>query len=117
VFFDMLREHGALRGRVQPTPTPFSGSVYVLIDSGTASAAEPLAALLQSEHRATLIGERTAGAMLSSESIDLGNGWSLRLPTADYFTAEGVRLEGRGVTPDRKVTSDRSLEAAIALAR
>ena len=96
----MVRAQGAIRGRVQPVAEPFTGAVAVLVNGGTASAAEPLAAVLQSTGRARLFGGRTAGAMLSSERVELGEGWILQLPVFDYVTAAGVRLEGRGVTPD-----------------
>lgn len=95
-----VREHGALVGVVPPTGPRFDGPVYLLIDGGSASASEPLAYLLKSTGRATLVGERTAGAMLSAPPLDVGEGWVLRVPEADYFAADGTRLEGVGVAPD-----------------
>ena len=44
--------------------------------------------------------------MLSSDSFDVGQDWVLSLPVSDYVTAEGRRLEGRGVEPDVKVKSN-----------
>nr|PZN90078.1 MAG: hypothetical protein DIU52_09795 [bacterium] len=63
--------------------------------------------------RATLVGERTAGAMLSSEEIPLGDGWTLLLPTADFYTPDGKRIEGRGVEPVIASPSARALEVAL----
>lgn len=95
-----VREHGALVGVVPPERPRFDGTVYVLIDKETGSASEPLAYLLKSTRRATLVGERTAGAMLSAPPQGIGDGWVLRVPEADYFAADGTRLEGVGVEPD-----------------
>ncbi|MEP7220368.1 MAG: S41 family peptidase, partial [Bacteroidota bacterium] len=95
----------------------FTGQLFVLTNSGTASAAEPLAALLQETGRGRLIGERTRGYMLSSETYDLADGWSLRIPTADYYTAAGRRLENAGVVPDLPAASASALEEALRAAR
>ncbi|HKP75906.1 MAG TPA: S41 family peptidase [Longimicrobiaceae bacterium] len=94
-----IRERGAIVGMVTPRAPYFGGRVYALIDRGTGSASEPLAHLLRASGRATLIGENTAGAMLSAPPHGVGQGFLLILPEADYFTADGVRLEGRGVAP------------------
>ncbi|MFL5542153.1 MAG: S41 family peptidase, partial [Longimicrobiaceae bacterium] len=94
-----VREHGAIAGAVQPRAPRFDGRVFALIDRGTGSASEPLAHLLRASGRATLVGENTAGAMLSAPPHGVGQGFLLILPEADYFTADGVRLEGRGVAP------------------
>ena len=115
-FFEHLNQDGGLRGRVQPRTPRYAGPVYVLIDDSTASASEPLAWQLQ-HGGATLVGESTAGAMLSSDRFDVGNGWWLILPVADYYTAEGKRLEGRGVQPDHPSASDEALETALELIR
>jgi hypothetical protein len=115
-FMNHLEHDGGVQGRVQPRLPRFDGPVYVLIDRWTASASEPLVWHLQ--HRgATLVGERTAGAMLSSARFDVGNGWGLILPVADYHTATGERLEGRGIEPDHPHPSEQALEAAIDLIR
>lgn len=47
--------------------------------------------------------------MLSGIPHPVGEGWALILPVADYFTADGVRLEGVGVAPHIRVPSNRTL--------
>jgi hypothetical protein len=98
--FYALREHGVVLGVVTPREPQFAGKVFLLVNSGTGSASEPLAHLLKETGRATLVGERTAGAILAAVPHPIGDGWVLVLPEADYYTAEGIRLEGRGVHPD-----------------
>jgi hypothetical protein len=116
-FYRALREDGVLVGHVEPQKPAYRGPVYVLTSRWTASAAEPLTYLLQATGRATLLGQPTAGAMLSPETFPFGDGWELVIPTAEYFTADGTRLEGRGVTPDVPVEPEQALEAAIELLR
>jgi hypothetical protein len=79
---------------------PYTGRVAVLTDRGTGSAAEAVAAVLQEARGAIVVGERTAGAMLSSADVMVAPGWRLRFPAMDYRTAAGRRLEGNGVAPD-----------------
>ena len=99
-FLSALDEHGALVGVVPPMQPRYGGPVYLLTGPGTASASEPLVHLLQSTGRATVVGQRTAGAMVSSTYTELPGGWLLQHPVADYYTAEGTRLDQVGVAPD-----------------
>ena len=112
-----LAENAGLKGMVLPRSPRYAGPVYVLIDHRSASATEPLAALLQHHQRARLIGERSAGAMLSSEEFELGDGWRLNLPVAEFYAADGKRIEGNGVVPDEQVKSSEALFHALELAR
>lgn len=79
---------------------PYTGRVAVLADGETGSAAEAVAAMLQETRGAVVVGERTAGAMLSSADVMVAPGWRLRYPAMDYRTAAGRRVEGGGVAPD-----------------
>lgn len=114
-FFSILAEHGALVLRASPTVPYFAGPVYLLVDRRTASASEPLADMLQTTRRATLIGEPTAGSMLSSQTFELSTGLVLIAPTADYHSADGRRLEGVGVEPDILIASADALEETLRL--
>ena len=105
----------------------YKGAVYVLVDRSSESGAETLAAALQSYHRATIVGVRTAGKVMGVDFEEpLPDGGLLRVATLDMIAPNGVRLEGRGVTPDIVVDRtasdvargvDPQLRAAIALAR
>ena len=60
-----------------------------------------------------MVGEKTAGDMLSSTFIDIQNSWVLVVPTADYYTADRFRIEGNGVKPTIKVKSEKALEYVL----
>ena len=104
----------------------YHGRVIVLVDESSASAAEIFAAVLQDQGRATVVGRRTAGAVLASWFYRLPGGGTLQLSREDYLTPGGRRLEGAGVAPDVSVTRsladaragrDPDLEAALAILR
>jgi carboxyl-terminal processing protease len=82
----------------------YSKPLVVLINRGTRSGKEALAYSLQRSGRATLIGERTAGAFLAGKIFDLDNRTALYLPVHDAEFL-GKRLEGTGVVPDVDVPS------------
>ena len=86
----------------------YRGKVVVLVDAATGSAAEIFSAVLQDLRRATVIGRRTAGAVLASWFYRLPGGGELQLSREDYLTPKGRRIEGTGVVPDIEVT--RTLE-------
>lgn len=76
-FFEALTGVGAAVGVVTPAGPRYDGPVSGLASPETASAAEPIVHLLKTTGRATVVGERTMGAMLSSDRADLGGGWAL----------------------------------------
>jgi len=119
-FVQLLRRAGAVTivsGGRAPRHWP-PHRVALLIDRGCGSTTEALAAVLQELKLATLVGERTAGAMLSSAEVALPAGWILRLPESDFRTPSGHRVEGRGVSPDIRASKhwyhDGQLAAAVA---
>ncbi|MFT3784317.1 MAG: S41 family peptidase [Nibricoccus sp.] len=81
----------------------YRGRVVVLTSPGTASAAEIFSHVLQFHHRAIVVGERSAGAVISSRRYDLPDGGLIQIPVRDYVGLDGQRLEHRGVMPDHVV--------------
>jgi carboxyl-terminal processing protease len=78
--------------------------IIVLVDAGSASAAEIVAAALQDHRRALVMGERTFGKGSVQTLIPLGRGaTALRLTTARYYTPSGRSVQEGGVTPDIEV--------------
>ncbi|HEV2791716.1 MAG TPA: S41 family peptidase [Solirubrobacterales bacterium] len=84
-----------------------SRQLVVLIDGGTASAAEILAAALADNRGAPVVGSRSYGKGVFQEERSLANGGALKLTVGEYFTPEGVNLaESRGIHPDVRVRDD-----------
>jgi C-terminal processing protease CtpA/Prc len=95
------------------TALPFQRPVAVLIGPGSISGAESFAGPMQAYGRATLVGERTAGACGLVRSVNLAPGWSIFLATHHTdFGPDEWRLNRIGVTPDVLVTPTRDDEAA-----
>ena len=85
----------------RPGDAAHGAPVIVLVDAGSASAAEIVAASLQDHRRAVVMGERTFGKGSVQTLIPLGRGnTALRLTTARYFTPSGRSVQEGGVTPD-----------------
>ncbi|MGK2931752.1 MAG: S41 family peptidase [Solirubrobacterales bacterium] len=78
----------------------------VLVNRDTASAAEILAAALQTDVDAPVVGTRTYGKGVFQQVINLDNGGALDLTVGEYFTADGVSLAGKGLQPDVKAPLD-----------
>jgi hypothetical protein len=114
----IVTHDGVGRARLLPRAPYFAGEVYVLVDGRTGSASEPLAHLLKSSGRATLVGRRTHGAMLTALPHPVGEGFVVTVPEADYYTEDGIRIEGRGVKPhiasdDPNVTVAREIQKTV----
>ena len=112
-FWKAVQESEILRVQFAPSQPNFDGPVYVLVDRSAASATELAADAFRASGSAILIGERTAGEMLSQSMFDVADGFIVSLPVADYYSVEHGRIEGNGVPVDVEVPADRALEHAI----
>lgn len=103
----------------------YGGRVVLLTGPATASAAEIFSHVLQHHGRATVVGQKTAGAVIYSRPYRLPEGGRLQMPIIDYVGLDGQRLEGRGVSPnipvplatlaEARATREPELERALAL--
>lgn len=97
--------------------------MVILVNSISLSAAEIFTHILQFHHRATVIGQKTAGAVLTAQTFNLPDGGEIMVPKNDYIGLNGERLEGAGVVPDIELPEatldelragkDRDLEIAL----
>ncbi len=106
-----------MRGTVQKfiitpqknAPTPiYDGPLVILQNYGSASTSEVFAAGLQDLKRATVIGERSAGAALPSFIEKLPTGGLFQYAVGDFKTSKGTLIEGRGVIPNVVAPSTRA---------
>lgn len=79
--------------------------IAVLINKGSASAAEILAGALKDHDRAVLIGARSYGKGSVQTVIPMGRGTAMKLTTAQYFRPRGESVDG-GIIPDVEVEDD-----------
>lgn len=98
------------RGRMEEARMSFSATpggdllggapLVVLIDNGTASAAEIVAGALKDNHRALLIGRRSFGKGSVQTVLPLGDEQAVKLTTARYYTPNGTSIQAAGIAPD-----------------
>ena len=79
--------------------------LVVIVDSGTASAAEVVAAALQDRNRAVIVGSTTYGKGSVQEPHVLSDGSAIELTVGRYLTPSGRSLDGVGIEPDVVVSS------------
>jgi C-terminal processing protease CtpA/Prc len=92
----------------RPGKSPFTGRLIVLVDSRSASAAEMFARIVQIEARGTVVGDRTAGAVMRSHLFPhqgdvLSAVYATSVTVADVRMSDGGSLEKVGVEPDEIV--------------
>jgi carboxyl-terminal processing protease len=109
----LVEQHLAHGPRTQP-----DYRVAILIDGGSASAAEIVAGALRDRGRARLFGARSYGKASVQSILELSDGAGLKLTVARYLTPSGNRIEGQGIEPDEAVEQteegeDRTLAAAV----
>jgi len=93
--------------RVSATPGDLAKGLplVALVNGGTAREAELVAAALQDNHRAVLLGSKTLGESSITSVIPLADGGAIRLTTARFTTPSGREIQGKGLDPDLAVTS------------
>ncbi|MGO2263560.1 S41 family peptidase [Halomonas sp.] len=120
---DLFLDNGLIvytEGRLSDTAMSFSASpatpasdipLVVLINSGSASAAEIVAGALQDQRRGVIMGTDSFGKGSVQQVMPLGNGEGLKLTTALYYTPNGRSIQAQGIAPDVEVVRGR-LEVA-----
>lgn len=113
-FIENLKQGKGAKLIFKNANTPvYLGNLYILTNSNTASTCEPIVYVLKESERATIVGEKTAGAMLSATLFDIYEKYKLILPIADFYTYDGVRLEGVGVKPNIETKSEDALDKVL----
>ena len=109
------------RGRVEGARFTFSATrgdvtqgtpIVVLVNEGSASAAEIVAGALQDQHRATIVGMRSYGKGSVQTILALSGDRAIKLTTALYYTPAGRSIQNTGINPDLAVVGNRA--AALA---
>jgi carboxyl-terminal processing protease len=94
-------------GEKEPYFTTLEGDkeypVAVLIDKGSASAAEILAGALQEAEGYKLIGEKTFGKGTVQQAVPMGDGSNIKLTLFKWLTPDGNWIHKKGIEPDLKV--------------
>ncbi|HDZ46511.1 hypothetical protein LCGC14_0088180 [marine sediment metagenome] len=120
---DLFLDEGLIvytEGRLADTEMSFSATrttpagdvpLIVLINGGSASAAEIVAGALQDQRRGVVMGTDSFGKGSVQQIMPLGNGEGLKLTTALYYTPNGRSIQAQGIEPDVEVVRGR-LEVA-----
>jgi carboxyl-terminal processing protease len=89
--------------RAEGDGDPLTLPMAVLVNAGSASAAEIVTGALKDTNRAVIVGERSFGKGSVQSIFKLKNGEGLRLTTAHYYTPSGVAIHEHGVSPQVEV--------------
>lgn len=94
---------------------PDGVEVYIVVNAGSASASEVVAAAVREADRALVVGENTFGKNTVQQRFGLSNGGALKLTIARWLTPNGQDFGGTGIAPDvRMDVNDLTVEELVA---
>ena len=107
------------RFRMEATPGDLlnGANLVVLVNGGSASAAEIVAGALKDHHRAELIGHKTYGKGSVQTVMPLSHGGAIKLTTSRYFTPSGASIHAKGIIPDILAQGPEEAPADLRLGR
>jgi carboxyl-terminal processing protease len=84
----------------------FNLPLVVLINNGTASAAEILTGVIKDYNVGTIIGENTFGKGVIQQIFNLPGSYTLKVTVEEYLTPNKIEINGKGITPDITVQNN-----------
>ncbi|MDI1335011.1 MAG: S41 family peptidase [Lacunisphaera sp.] len=94
---------------------PRTYPVAILVNGGTASAAEIVAGAMKDTKRAVIVGEKSFGKGSVQSVLELQNGEGLRLTTARYYTPSGITIHEKGIQPQVEIEISADDESKLRL--
>lgn len=97
--------------------TPIDIPLAVLVNENSASASEIFAGAVKDHKVGTIVGTTTYGKGVVQTIRDLGDGSALKLTVSNYYTPNGVNINGVGIEPDVEAEMDKSLQTGDTISR
>jgi carboxyl-terminal processing protease len=104
-FMDQHAELAWFGATQRPGSDPYRGDLYLLVDGGCFSACEDFLVPFKDNHRATIIGARSAGSSGQPVYQRLADGMGVQVSAKREYLPDGSAFEGVGVAPDIEVTT------------
>jgi len=105
-FYEKAANGYGLFLKARPGKLHFNGKLYVIINKKTASTAEIIALALKENKLAIIVGQTSAGMVLSAKKFRVNDNLDLFIPLNDYISYGGLRIDKKGVKPDLPVKNE-----------
>ena len=99
--------------KTKPNSEVFKGKIYLLVNHGTASTSEVVTMAIKEHRLGTIVGTKTAGSLLSIKWFKINDTFNLAIPTNDFISTLGYRVDKKGIEPDVDTGNNDAVEYVI----
>lgn len=112
-FYEKAADQFGAYLRTTPDAETFKGQVFILTNNKTGSTAEVFTITAKEEKLAIIVGTKTAGVLLSAKGFELDNEFEIMIPTNDFISSKGFRVDRVGISPDIEVGENDALDYVV----
>lgn len=112
-FFEIANSKSGVYFETIPNDKPFKGTLYLLVNNQTASTAEVVTMAFKDYKLGTIVGTKTSGALLSMKWFELNDLFEIGIPTNDFISVNGFRVDKKGIEPDINTGNQDALEYVL----
>lgn len=99
-FYEIANSKSGVYIKTIPNDKPFKGNLYLLVNNRTGSTAEVVTMAFKDYKLGTIVGSKTSGALLSMKWFEINNLFEIGIPTNDFISVSGYRVDKKGIEPD-----------------
>ena len=112
-FYQVANTKSGVYFKTKPDSEVFNGKIFLLVNHRTGSTSEAVTMAIKEYKLGLVVGTKTAGSLLSIKWFKLNDMFNLAIPTNDFISTFGYRVDKKGIEPDINTGNEDALEYVL----